>query len=589
MPCIHCYISWAESIAVYLPSLLAPLFVWLFYGGTRAGAHDAVPPTYGPLYLPAFVRGILAAYRLGKDEDEFLSSLKRTYGPIVYLPWPFKQYFVNDPATAAKVWETSTSILAFAPIRMSMQCSVFGGSTPIFRDTTLWHGILFPAHGRGLSKIRLEEPIATFVSYLRDELDHLGQRIDAMGSAADTSSERLEMDLVAWIRETMFDCGLAAVYGPQLLDFESSSKYGISSLEEFRRCFDDFDYAFPLVAGEVLPLPALKMFPFIRKGLKARDRLRQFIAAWVRDGTPGLQEGGLVKDMVDYSRANGLTDLDIGTTLNGTLWYAVLTFSSVLLLNSPRADSTAKFSTGLPRALQANGPFAAVWIVLYIIQSPLYPKILQEIESFSLSGRSPTQADLAPSTALPILSSAIYETLRLGSSTSSLRDVEKTFLLCADRDDELTKEKEGIFHPNRGGQWIPQGSRVAAVMRAVHLDEDVWKDAKLWDGERFIDREGEEPGTRSKRTREVRAFGGGVSICEGRHLAYSELKAMVAETLSRFEISVSSDQSSSMRTLRFIDGSTGVAPQLARGRPGMGIFQFDGDVKVRVKRRVGTE
>ncbi|SCZ92486.1 BZ3500_MvSof-1268-A1-R1_Chr5-2g07904 [Microbotryum saponariae] len=565
MPCIHCYISWVQSIAVYLPSLLAPLFLWLYYGG----CHGA-PPTYGPRYMPWFARGLLAAYRtlisftsllcrLSKHEDEFLVSLKRTYGPIVYLPWPLKQYFVLDPATVSKVYETSTSTLDFGPIRMTMLRSAFGGSTPIFRDVALWHGVLFPAHGRGLSRNRLEEPIDTFVSHLRDKLEQLAQRLDAETE----SSEGTEMGLVTWIRNTMFDAGLAAFFGTQLLDFDTSPKYGISSLEEFRKLFDEFDLAFPPVAGEVMPLPVLKMVSFIRKGVKARERLREFLGAWVRDGAPGLQEKGLVRGIVDSSKENGLTDFETGTTLNGTLW-----------------------------ALQANGPFAAVWTILYVIQSPLYPKILQEIGQFlsSLGGAAPTQADLAPSTALPILSSAIHETLRLASSTSSLRDVQKEFLLRIEREDDYELTKEDKASPASSDYWIPQGSRIAAVTRIAHLDGQVWEDAKLWDGERFIDREGEVAGTRSKRTREVRAFGGGVSICEGRNLAYSELKAMVTETLSRFEITVLPKKNSTpMKTLRFIDGSTGIAPLPAPGRPGMGIFQFVGDVQVRVKRRVGTE
>ncbi|KDE08687.1 hypothetical protein MVLG_01145 [Microbotryum lychnidis-dioicae p1A1 Lamole] len=554
MPCIHCYISFAQSMAVYLPSLLAPLFLWLFYGGCRGA-----PPTYGPRYMPGFARGLLATYRLVKHEDEFLVSLRRIYGPIVYLPWPLKQYFVLDPATVSKVYETSTSTLDFGPIRMTMLRSAFGGSTPIFRDVALWHGVLFPAHGRGLNKTRLEEPIDTFVSYLRDKLEQLAQRLDA-----DTeSSEGVEMGLVTWIRDTMFDAGLAAVFGPQLLDFDTSPKYGISSLEELRKLFDEFDRAFPPIAGEVMPLSVLKMVPFVRKGVKGRDRSRKFFGAWVRDGAPGSQEKGLVKDTVDSSKENGLTDFEIGTTLNGTLW-----------------------------ALQANGPFAAVWNILYVIQSPLYPKILQEIDQFisSLGGAAPTQADLAPSTALPILSSAIHETLRLASSMSSLRHVQKGFLLRIEREDDCELTEEDKAPPASSDYWIPQGSRMAAVTRIAHLDEQVWEDAKLWDGERFIDREGEAAGTRSKRTREVRAFGGGVSICEGRHLAYSELKAMVTETLSRFEITVLPKETSTpTKTLRFIDGSTGIAPLPAPGRPGMGIFHFVGDVKVRVKRRVGTE
>jgi hypothetical protein len=89
-------------------------------------------PTYGPAFLPPFVRGILAVVRLGEDEDGFLLSLK-SYGPAVYIPWPMQQvrfpslslnsmprlilggtqYFVTDGEAIRAAYAAPTSVLSF--------------------------------------------------------------------------------------------------------------------------------------------------------------------------------------------------------------------------------------------------------------------------------------------------------------------------------------------------------------------------------------------------------------------------------------------------------------------------------------------
>lgn len=70
-------------------------------------------PVYGPRYLPPFVRGILALYRLGADEDEFLHELRRDYPVAVWIPWPMQQTFVVGSRAIDQVYKAPAKTLSF--------------------------------------------------------------------------------------------------------------------------------------------------------------------------------------------------------------------------------------------------------------------------------------------------------------------------------------------------------------------------------------------------------------------------------------------------------------------------------------------
>jgi len=113
--------------------------------------------------------------------------------------------------------------------------------------------------------------------------------------------------------------------------------------------------------------------------------------------------------------------------------------------------------------------------------------------------------------------------------------------------------------------------------------------------------EGEEPELKNNKARGMRGFGGGISICEGRHLASAELKTMLVLALSAFDItplySTTSDGVTPLPTSSSapaagsheIKGAVRpvISPRKALERPGLGSFQFDGlsDVIVKVRRR----
>lgn len=162
----------------------------------------------------------------------------------------------------------------------------------------------------------------------------------------------------------------------------------------------------------------------------------------------------------------------------------------------------------------ANAPSVAVWALLYILQSPtVLVDVLAEIDARG----EEAPLDIANlSTDLPLLSSCLTETLRLATSSFSIRVVQADFFLPLGATDGEDKKAEAV---EAAGCVIPAGSKIVCATRVSHLDEESWgSDAAAWDGKRFFDRPGE--GTeRSKRVREVRGFGGGISIVRSSFLS----------------------------------------------------------------------
>lgn len=276
--------------------------------------RPAVPtaaPVYGPAYLPPFVRGVLAAYRLGANEDEFLLSLRRDYGTAVYFPWPLCQTVILESNAIKRVYEAPSRILSFVrrfstpkcraglkpvpllqfPIRREMQGSAFGA--PYWQDQTLLDDQFFPTHSRGMQKGQLTVPLQRFIAVVRDRLDDLAVQVDAAPSG------ELSLKLAPWIVETYFEASLAGLFGPHVRDAK-----GISPAELFD-AFCKFDRAFPIMASGLVPPFLLEKIPDVKEGRVAQDLIASTFEAWIRDGFDGLEKG-VVRDMAEVALNNEL-------------------------------------------------------------------------------------------------------------------------------------------------------------------------------------------------------------------------------------------------------------------------------------------
>ncbi|KAK4705544.1 hypothetical protein P7C70_g647, partial [Phenoliferia sp. Uapishka_3] len=431
-----------------------------------------------------------------------------------------------------------------------MQGSVFGSPHSVWSSNKMEKDV-FPAHASALQKSKLDLPLADFIKSTAAAIALLGTRIDEAGGD-------LEMDLVDWVSTAVFSGAMDAMFGGEFLGISDES-----TTAAFRSNFVKFDQAFPLLASDMIPSVLLRFIPPLSAGIKARNDLALQFEQWVIRGMPGLEEG-VIKEMVNVGLKSGWS-------------------TRVHIL--PNASATVHLQVSLPNQ-KANAPHAALWSLLYILQSPILPSVLSEISTIKSSSLSLPVL----STSLPILSSCLHETIRLATSSFSIRVVEEDFFLASNTPSSLDEKSDAkAAVPKREGWVVPAGSRIICATRVPHLDTNHWgKDAEEWDGTRFVDREGE-GNERSKRAREVRGFGGGISICEGRHLATAELQAFLVQVLSAFDITIASEQQdlASASKIKIFGSKDGVAPKLAEGRVGMGVRQFSvgSSVKVRVCRR----
>ncbi|KAM0787945.1 hypothetical protein ACM66B_006150 [Microbotryomycetes sp. NB124-2] len=551
MPCINCYIAAAQQ---WLPSLLATILVWLVAAtvGQRSARTSRVP-VYGNPWLPPFIRGIAAAIKIGQDEDKFLEELHRSYGGVVYLPWPLSQHFVTDVNEIQRVYESKQ--LHFQPIRLEMQHDVFGSERFVV-DSGVLEGQLFAAHSRGLSRPKLEEPISRFNMNVQQTVERVLARIDASDDNA------TELDLVEFVTSALYEGATPALFGHTLFDFDSDAP--VASFATIRKRFWAFDEAFPLFAAG-LPSFLQALIPVVHRGKLGRAHVARHIGQWIDHDLPGLDDG-VVRDMADIGRQARWSSVESGKLLLGTYW-----------------------------ALQANAPFAAAHHITCLVQSTILDDVLQEIRQHLDESDDPLSfSTLSSSTALPVLTSTIWETLRLNASSFSLRIVgDEGYNVVAAKD--------------KTTMTIPAKSAIVCATRLSQLDEGLWgDDAKLWRGNRFLV-QGEADKTNGKRVldnqlvRSVRAFGGGVSMCEGRHLALVELKSFAIQFLTQVDVSIKSDPSpSSKESPREIRYSTtpeqesssaaktikiGWTPSLRPGRVGMGIHQQQGALPAVLTRR----
>uniref|UniRef100_A0A0K3CFE4 FGENESH: predicted gene_8.150 protein n=1 Tax=Rhodotorula toruloides TaxID=5286 RepID=A0A0K3CFE4_RHOTO len=475
----------------------------------RRSSFSSTLPTYGPFFLPPFVRGLLAVYRLGADEDAFLQGLKRDYGAAVYIPWPMKTTFVLSIEGIRSVYAAPRRVLNFYPIRREMQHTVFGAG-PYWKDESIMDGSLFPLHARGMSKANLADSLVRVVDVLRVRVDELAYKVDKAPQGD------VIVDLIKWTVETFYDATLAGFFGKEFLRQDGVDE------QELYNAFNAFDKSFPIVASGMVPPSFLEKIPDVKKGREGFEVLTSTFERWMSDGFAGL---------------------DAGIIMVADMW-----------------------------ASMANAPFMGVQLLLFLLQAPsdIRRDLLNEIDS-SLQVPPAEQSTFSHfSQSFPLLTSCITETLRVGTSIFSARIVEEDFRIPA--------------HGEYSEAIVPAGTRLLSAPRPHHLDDSFWDGtAKAWNGRRFF-------GAYANLARSVYGFGGGVSRCEGEHIAGAELKAFISLLFSAFEVELIPPPNSdnSIRRVEVIGGGgTALLPKRADGRVGMGAFQpaegarFD----MRVRRR----
>lgn len=217
-------------------------------------------------------------------------------------------------------------------------------------------------------------------------------------------------------------------------------------------------------------------------------------------------------------------------------------------------------------ALNANAIWAVYWIIALQLQQPegLAP-LIEEIDACrkaylaahpsvtSVLENDDVLYDWLSTTGAttPLLASTIQEVLRFCSSALSIRLVTCDTTL--------------------GGYALHKGQKIVCMTRAMHTDDEIHEDSTKFIPTRYLD-------TSKLRTKDGKnvpnhtsPFGGGVSMCEGRHFAQAELRYYVALllTMSTVELNPASKSRGEMDMTRI----------------GLGILHAKGDFDVIVKPR----
>jgi cytochrome P450 len=181
-------------------------------------------------------------------------------------------------------------------------------------------------------------------------------------------------------------------------------------------------------------------------------------------------------------------------------------------------EDMARTEIGQISATVTNTVLAAFWFIWHIFSDPaVLEDCRSEVER--LVGRDEHTGirtlDLSRiRTSCPVLLSTWHEMLRYRHIGIQARAVMEDHLF-------------------DGRYLLKKGATVMCVIPALHSDTSVWgPDAAEFNHRRFV----REDGAGAKRANAFRGFGGGSTLCPGRHFATNEALSFAALLMTRFDV-----------------------------------------------------
>ncbi|MFO0626924.1 MAG: cytochrome P450 [Polyangiales bacterium] len=201
-------------------------------------------------------------------------------------------------------------------------------------------------------------------------------------------------------------------------------------------------------------------------------------------------------------------------------------------------------------AALANTIPAAFWTLAHLATEPAArARVTREVRDAAAVATSPP--------ARPRLQSAIAEALRLSSASITLRR--------ALRDTTLTLD-DGATYALRAGDLV------CLFPWLMHHDAEIFPEPERFRDDRFLP----DAPPFLKRGRRLATplmpYGGGVSLCPGRHIANTEIQQFVAAVLTRFDLVAAEP----------------AVPPPERTRAGLGVLPPRGDLRVYLRPATAT-
>ncbi|KAK0743184.1 cytochrome P450 [Schizothecium vesticola] len=474
--------------------------LWLLlYGLQRVKKHRDEPPIIASA-IP-YVGHLLGMALFGGRYIKNI-GLRNRSTPIFTLPVPFSRiYVVTDPSLAAAAQRASKT-LSFSPLVPDLTRRILGfspASTAIIAqhldptDSSAPRGLMADLHDMVYAHLGPGDALSSLTKLaVRD----LAAHVNAYAAAHDRDPETVP-DLLVWLRGFVAQSTASYLYGPE---------NPLAQDPELEAAFWDFDHG---IGGLLVGVwPAMTA----RKAYAGRERLVEAFAKYLEAGHhlgPGASD--IVRRRVEILTAHGL----------------------------PMAEA-ARSEVSFLFAGIVNTATTAFWVVVHLFARPaLLRRVRAEllaggVTELDFGGGKPTRLldleSVKAGRASPTLGAVFREALRTGSDNYSTRLVKEDTVLA-------------------GRWWVGKGAVVQVAGGVIHADEGVWGEgAGEFDPVRFLKlEEGEgESGSGSGKGGEekqkkvhpaaFRAFGGGKTLCPGRHFATYEIVAFAAMIVLTFDL-----------------------------------------------------
>eukprot|EP00746_Dinoflagellata_sp_MGD_P023236 gnl/MRDRNA2_/MRDRNA2_15444_c0_seq1.p1 gnl/MRDRNA2_/MRDRNA2_15444_c0~~gnl/MRDRNA2_/MRDRNA2_15444_c0_seq1.p1 ORF type:complete len:508 (-),score=76.64 gnl/MRDRNA2_/MRDRNA2_15444_c0_seq1:269-1792(-) len=414
-----------------------------------------------------------SAVEFGDHSGHFLQKLAQQYGEIftVFLAGQ-RMHFVADYKSRGLILKKK-NILDFRAIATEI-CMKTGLHSYCNQNDGELHRIF--------TKYLVSEPEMSNVT----ERFHKELKM-AISEKCSASPGGVCGDLFIFVKDLVFRASVAAFFRPTEQ----------SKCSQILEHFDKYDKFFPVVAGGAPP----RMLPgFVESAEALTDFVQEGVGVNFQDGKfkPMNQSfEGLIKARWEYMPTC-------------PAWNESLESAG----QAKRLRDTARANNTMLWAAVANTLPAAFWSLAYLLNGSESGQaglraVQAEISSIQKSlGRPLLGSDMKE---LPILSSAVKEALRLSTASLTIRRVQENCSI------ELAS----------GNKWaVRKSDQVVLAPFLQHMDPKLFgDDVESYRHDRFINNDLE---------KHLSPFGGGVSMCPGRHIALVEMKMVVVELLLAF-------------------------------------------------------